>query len=318
MSTKRRKRLFHKLFTSAGTYIDTNCRKLESVRYSYLFGDGSNTSIIEELARFQNEDGGFGQGLEPDFALPSSSPIATSIGLQICDEASVPSDLEMVKRALEYLHGTLSRDEAMWIPVPNEVNDYPHAPWWHYDGEKTEIQRKEQWGNPSAELTGWLVRYGEAQKSPTINSLVEKTVVYVVDHDIEIEPHELYCLLRFYRNVIPSGLIGVERVSELQKKLREMVNKAVCRDPKQWIRYVPQPVDFVTTPSSYLLADLNDSVEQNLDFLVDSVTPDGVWLPAWKWSGYEEAWQRAAEHWTGMLTLKNLKILKAFDRIDSA
>ena len=139
----------------------------------------------------------------------------------------------------------------------------------------------------------------------------------MLEHDSPIEPHELYCLLKFYKYAISSGLITFERASDLQKKIRKLVNDTVCRDPEKWNQYVPQPIDFVTTPSSYLLSDLNEAVEQNLDFLVESVTDDGVWTVTWKWDSYPKQWQKAKKYWTGVLAIKNLKILKAFDRIEN-
>ena len=41
--------------------------------------------------RFQNDDGGFGRALEPDFRLPASSAIATAVGFQYLREAGVAS-----------------------------------------------------------------------------------------------------------------------------------------------------------------------------------------------------------------------------------
>src|SRR5690606_32729227 len=35
--------------------------------FEYAFGEGSRERVWEELERYQNEDGGFGRALEPDF-----------------------------------------------------------------------------------------------------------------------------------------------------------------------------------------------------------------------------------------------------------
>ncbi len=49
--------------------------------YHYFYEGGSKQKIIEELAKYQNEDGGFGHGLEADNWNPNSNPIATNDAL---------------------------------------------------------------------------------------------------------------------------------------------------------------------------------------------------------------------------------------------
>lgn len=305
------------MLSKAGLFLESQCRKLEFARYSFLFGSGSTQTVIEELIPFQNEDGGFGRGLEPDFELPLSSPMATSVGLQICDEAAIPPNNDVVGKAIQFLYGSYKEAISGWISTPKEVNDFPHAPWWHFDEKKQEQVQFEQWGNPSAENIGWLLKYRDVEERPVLSSMVEKASGYILEHNSPCEPHELYCLLKFYKYSISSGLISFKRASELQKKLRKLVSDTVCRDPDKWNQYVPQPIDFVTTPSSYLLSDLSEAVEQNLVFLVDSVTDDGIWTLTWKWDSYPEQWQKAERNWIGVLAIKNLKILKAFDRIET-
>ena len=55
-------------------YITENCRLLEKKLFDYHFKGASTKDVIFALKLYQNEDGGFGQGLESDFRLPDSSP----------------------------------------------------------------------------------------------------------------------------------------------------------------------------------------------------------------------------------------------------
>ncbi|MCR3905876.1 MAG: hypothetical protein NUK62_02435, partial [Tenericutes bacterium] len=50
-------------------------RPLEEARVKHLFFEGPANDVLKELSRFQNPDGGFGHGLEPDLWNPNSSPI---------------------------------------------------------------------------------------------------------------------------------------------------------------------------------------------------------------------------------------------------
>ncbi len=63
---------------AAKQFILQNARPVDLAVYQYYFENRSNQKVIAELAKYQNKDGGFGNGLEPDFVNPASSPIATN------------------------------------------------------------------------------------------------------------------------------------------------------------------------------------------------------------------------------------------------
>lgn len=58
-------------------------RNLERSLFRYEFENGSFTDVLIELSRYQNEDGGFGHGLEPDLRCKESSALATTRALEI-------------------------------------------------------------------------------------------------------------------------------------------------------------------------------------------------------------------------------------------
>ena len=126
-------------------------RPLEIARYDYIFEKSSADGVLRELSAFQNHDGGFGHGIESDFHLPDSTPIATSVGLRILD--ALPSSKlrdEMITKALQYLRTAFFLDRVGWFSVTPEVNEYPHAPWWTYDISTKMTPIDMSWGNPSA------------------------------------------------------------------------------------------------------------------------------------------------------------------------
>ena len=83
-------------------FTNQTCRKLEQKRFDYLFDDGDSSDILEILQQRQHEDGGFGNGLEPDFLLPDSSPMATTVAFQILDEVEPSQPNEIVERGIRY------------------------------------------------------------------------------------------------------------------------------------------------------------------------------------------------------------------------
>lgn len=58
---------------AAKQFVLQNARPIDLAVYKYFFENGSNKTVIEELLKYQNEDGGFGNGLQPDYWNPNSS-----------------------------------------------------------------------------------------------------------------------------------------------------------------------------------------------------------------------------------------------------
>ena len=100
------KQLSRAAFGRARRFLETQARPLDRAMFEYRFEGSSAESVIAELAHFQNEDGGFGRALEPDLRTPSSSALATGIGLRTLEELQCPADHPMTRRAVQYLLST--------------------------------------------------------------------------------------------------------------------------------------------------------------------------------------------------------------------
>ena len=114
--------------------LKTQARALERSLFEYHFEDGTVDAVVFELGKFQNNDGGFGNALEPDMRSPSSSALATEMGLQTLAKLGVSADDPSVMNAVAYVLNSLDPDTLTWRVVPLDVNDHPHAPWWHDEG----------------------------------------------------------------------------------------------------------------------------------------------------------------------------------------
>ena len=64
-------------------YIYNRARDIEIAKYNYHFNDGEREDVAMALSIYQNRDGGFGHGLEPDSLNPYSSPLQTAEALKI-------------------------------------------------------------------------------------------------------------------------------------------------------------------------------------------------------------------------------------------
>ena len=87
-------------FKRARTFVMEQGRELERRLLSYYFDDGTPTAVLDELASYQNQDGGFHNGLEPDLQLPDSSVITTTIALRILREVKATSNDKIVQKGL--------------------------------------------------------------------------------------------------------------------------------------------------------------------------------------------------------------------------
>lgn len=73
-------------YEQARNFIYRNARPLDIARWKYLFENGSKEEVLTSLAAYQNEDGGFGNALEPDYWNPNSSPVQTWVTTEIINE----------------------------------------------------------------------------------------------------------------------------------------------------------------------------------------------------------------------------------------
>ena len=168
--------------------------------FEYHFFNGSSEEVLKNLKKFQNEDGGFGHGLEPDFMLPDSSAMASTIAFQILDEIGEKNN-KMAHSAIEFYETTFDQNRNGWWAVPPQVNDHPHAPWWAYDKQEKWTAIDNHWGNPSSEIIGILYEYRSQLQLLDIEHLLG----YAIDHFKGLNEygseHEIYCYLRMFQKI---------------------------------------------------------------------------------------------------------------------
>lgn len=300
-------KLTKEAFTQAERFITEKGRNLEKARCEAFFKNGKKENVVNELKTYQNDDGGFGNWLEPDFSLPASSPIASTIAFQILDEIDCKDD-ELGWGGITYFCTTFDKERNGWYAVPREVNNFPHASWWHFDTRTKMTIIDKNWGNPSAEIVGYLYQY-RAYHDLSIGALIEYAVNYLLTKEKFTSEHEIYCFIRLF-NTLPQ-----DKKRVIEKRLTEAVQSLVCTDPEEWKNYVPQPVHFVPGPDSVRFGIRKREIETNLDYLVSLIEKYGAIYPTWEWGQYGAFWEKAQVQWAVILTLQSLNILYKFNRI---
>lgn len=304
------KKLSRTLFNQLNSYMNKKARPLESAIFNYYFNDSSGDDILDSLEEFQNSDGGFGRGIEPDFKLKQSSPMATSIGLRYLSMLD-NSDREqnMIARAVEYLETTFDSNKNGWYSVPSNVNEYPHASWWEFRNDINMTVIDYSWGNPTAELIGYLYKYKECLNNLDIYSLINYAIANLNERTEFNSEHEIFCYIRMYNT------LEEEFSSKIVDTLKLAVSQLVNINESEWINYVPTPLKFIEFDSENFFEIERKCIDRNLDYLVDRLEQDGKLLPTWQWDKYLEEWEIAKIEWMGILTLNALLSLLKFNRI---
>jgi len=93
-------KLSQESFNSAVEFIRKHARPLDRARFEFHFSEGSVEQVVEELEQFQNPDRGFGNSIEPDMRMPSSSALFTSVGFQTVREIGLGADSDIVRNGI--------------------------------------------------------------------------------------------------------------------------------------------------------------------------------------------------------------------------
>jgi len=294
-------------FNRATQFLLTSARPLEQALFRLHFEDGSAADVVRELVAFQNPDGGFGHGSEPDLRTPDSSAIATTHNLQRMRELDLRPDHEMMHRTMAYLRATCERQNHVWPIIPATANNAPHAGWW------TTKNLAESWNhfraNPTAELVGYLFLFGTVEDEAWRQQVLRGVLDYLASRPDKMDMHELQCFARLAEMV--------ELPEASREKLTRTVAATVERDPARWPKYGLRPLSVVKSPQSPYYAALRDAVAVNLDYLIREQTTDGSWAPTWSWGDeFPDVWPVARREWQGVLTLDALRTLRAFGRLE--
>lgn len=294
--------LNQKGFEKAKSYLLNNARYIEKLMFEHAFIQPCPEKIVKALSMYQNKDGGYGNALEPDFRVPNSSALATSIALEWLSKFDqVDEAIDQIQKAIDYLENTYKEAIKGWEDVPRVVNLFPHAPWWHRSSDIDFIS-----GNPSAELVGYLIKYKHLVTKLDVDALTEVYLERFL-HMQEFEVHEVLCYIRLY------AYLSKEQQALIQPILQRAYDALVTDNQDAWNDYGPQPIKFVTASELQIIEVEARLLKLNLKYYLDQIEVRGYLVPTWKWGQYEEEWEVAKREWCGILTLDALMTFKRFN-----
>lgn len=291
-------------------YLRQHGRALEQALAGFYFGDGKLEAVIQALIAYQNEDGGFGKALEPDFRYPGSSILANSEALILIRSAGIPFSHPMAAKALQFLVNTYQPEAKSWHFTPLEGDAYPHAPWWFFNADAHAARH-----NPRPQLLGDLLQSPDLVPSEMLEPL---TVSIQQDFlaDVEaLQQHDLFSYLRLYH----SQHVSDELKACLLAHLPAIIRRNVAANAEDWAGYVVRPYQVVKDMDDPFLPLVAHILPASIQYLLDEQQPEGNWLPNWSWGElYPEDWKTASVEWQSHLTLANLLVLKNFKGVLSS
>lgn len=292
-------------------FLEAHARPLEKAVFRGLVKQepGAGADIVAALAAFQNADGGFGRGLEPDYRSVRSSVLATNRALSLvhrCRHLEAPWE-QITQPGVEWLLRAFDSQRSAWPIVGTEGDREPHAPWWNLD------KLEETFGgfrvNPSGEVVTWLLVFGDPRardlalsQAPGLVAAFDDPAQAGIEAVVDIARHWL---------VVPG--FPADLRESLRARVVERLIARVETDPERWSSYCWKPFQAVPHPQAPGADVLGNAVRTNLRWQLTRLDADGSVAPHWSWFGaFPEEWPQAEKEWRGILTLEVLIACRAW------
>lgn len=278
---------------SARDFMLRNARLLERRLFFYLFEDGSREGVLSALRAYQNPDGGFGSGLEPDKRTSFSQPVDVEIAFTVLDWVDGFED-PMVLCACDFLASITTPQGGLPFAVKG-VETAPRTPWWEAgDPPQASI-------NPTGGLAGLLLKHRVS------HPWVERASAFLKK---EIEASET-CEFHDVVEIVPFLQYAPDRAwaePQLERLRARLANaRTIAYDPAA-SGYAKFPVDFAPVPDSPLRSLFSaETMRTHLDALARRQQADGGWPINWQTVG-----PGAEMEWRGWCTLGAVRTLKAY------
>lgn len=299
-------------------WIYRNARPLELARWQYEFENGSKESILFALSFYQNEDGGFGNALEPDSWNPDSSPYTTLYAINKLKEINfTDKNHPIIQGIFRFLESGMYCDENGWqFNIPSN-NGYPHAPWWTYDSEANKYESI----GVSVGIVCFLLKFSEK------NSPLYKRAFSITNHLIDRlntsgKYGEMgvggYLILKDM--IYQLGLTDNFDMELMTSNVKKLVNDSIGRDVSKWAYHGKTPSSFISSPKSEFYKDNKEIMEKELDYIIDTRHQNGVWDITWSWFDNNDIYQKefaiSENWWKADTAIGKLKLLRNFDRLE--
>lgn len=312
------KKLTKQAFDKIWLFVYRNARNLELSIWQYEFENGSSDAIVSALQKYQNPDGGFGNTLEPDCWNPNSSPYTTLYAAEILQKINFADTNHPIMCGIinYFKSGAESRDYGWQFNIASN-NDWPHAPWWTYSPESNV--------NESIGVTigicGFILRHAknETELYKKALSLIDTAIARLNDPG-NFGEMGIGAFCSLLETIKQTGLESNYDMDYLSATIKKLVNDVIERDSSKWVHYTRRPSDLINTPESRFYEGNEEVIQTELDYLIDTRIPNGVWPITWSWhenlEKYSKEFAISENWWMAHNAIYKVKFLKAFGRVE--
>jgi hypothetical protein len=287
----------HRTVSKAKEFLQKNARLLERLRYSFIFEEGPKEPVLAALDAYQNEDGGYGNALEPDLRGPESQPIPVWTALGLLDELHSVGGVR-IRRILGYLEKIEPKGGGVPFVLPT-ANQSPHAPWWNSKARKPPASI-----NPTAGIAALLYKN---KVTGAWLTRADRWCWKYIEQMQDVNPYELRVTLAFLDHA-PDRAKAARHLARLRPKI---LAKGVVELDVDSKAEVFRPFDYAPDPDSLSRQVFSEiDMDRQLDGLERAQAPDGGWTINFPiWTPITEF------EWRGVQTVEMLKILQANGRL---
>lgn len=303
-----------KEFVAAERFILRNARPLDMAMWNMRYHGGSTEQVLNALSAFQNEDGGFGWGLECDSLNPESSPIQTMDACRVLREAGVEDGSHPIVRGiLRYLASGKHFDEraGQWLNSIPSNNDYPHAIWWSFDPTMTPDKNPMPY-NPTAALAGFILKFAERDSDlwSKAMKIAKEAIAALKSGTIPPEQNVTGAFAVMYTYMQQAGIPDEYGLREV---LLSRADAEICSDSSRWAtEYVPKPSDYISGKDSIFYCGREQLCRTECEFIRNAQKPDGSYPITWQWFTDYREFALSANRWMSRLILNNIHFLEEF------
>ena len=308
-------------FDEVRRWMHRNARHLELTLWRHEFENGGREAVLDALSFYQNEDGGFGNALEPDSWNPNSAPYTTAHAIGILTKIGF-TDVRhpIVNGILRFLDGGAYFSENGWEWSIPTNNDYPHAPWWNFRRADSATQF-----GLSCDIACFVLSVCEKD-----SALYGKTVTVIqniVDGlrkpiEYDVAGGNVHGICNLAQALRKHDMLEKFDAAFLPETAKKMVANAIGLDDTKRKEVGRSVLEYAGNPESVYYNDYKDAAQQELDLLIQTRPGRSVWGINWTWyenmEKYTDAFAISENWWKGIRAVSNMRVLKSFNRLETA
>lgn len=295
------------------TWIHRNARELELAIWRYHYENGKKEDVLKALMYYQNEDGGFGNGVDPDNWNVNSLPYATLLVIHILNEIEFYDMQHPIYLGIKrYLDMGISFPDGWSFTVPSN-EEFPHASYYNYEEN---YNKTESIGIILGFCTFIIERYQASPIYSEVLTLAGTMLGKLYSDELgDMGPSGYITLLRAMKE---ASIAGYD-YADLEIRLKDIVNNSIQRNPEQWLSYGYRPSDYIKSKDSMFYEDNKDIIEIEMDFLCDTLPENDVWPIPWSWFENNEKYPKesviSGNWYKAMKAIEKTRILDNFMRL---